>query len=62
MIWILSLITFCKINASDLEMNYSARESYNFLNKDSGHVHATTHVTNIIRSGLSGFNQAEKES
>lgn len=61
MIWILSLITFCKINASDLEMNFSVRESYNFLNKNCEHVHATTHVTNIIRSGLSGFNQSEKE-
>ena len=61
MIWILSLITVFKVIASDSSMNFSVRESYNILSANNGHVHATTHIANIIRNGISGFNQAEIE-
>ena len=61
MIWILSLITVFKVIASDSSMNFSVRESYNILSANNGHVHATHHIANIIRNGISGFNQAEIE-
>ena len=51
MIWILSFITISSISASDSYKNFSVQESYDILSMDSVHVHATTHVTNIIRNG-----------
>ena len=59
MIWILSFITIYSISASDSYKNFSVQESYDILSMDSVHVHATTHVTNIIRNGNDNLSNTE---
>ena len=59
MIWILSILTLCSVNASGLKTNFSTKESYDILFGEDSTIHATTHITNIIRNGTEGLTTSE---
>ena len=59
MIWILSILTLCSVNASGLKTNFSTKESYDILFGEDNTIHATTHVTNIIRNGTEDLTISE---
>ena len=59
MIWILSIFTLYSVTASGLNTNFSTKESYDILFGGTNTIHATTHVTNIIRNGTDGLTIAE---
>ena len=62
MIWILSLFTLCSISASGSEINFSTKESYDILFGGTNTIHATAHITNIIRNGTDDLNISEIEN
>ena len=51
MIWILSIITINILGASNSNIGFSTKESYDILFGTNEPIHATTHITNIIRNG-----------
>ena len=59
MIWILSIFTLCSANASGLKTNFSTKESYDLLFGKDNTIHATTHITNIIRNGTEDLTISE---
>ena len=59
MIWILSILTLCSVKASGLKTNFSTKESYDILFGEDNTIHATTHITNIIRNGTEGLTTSE---
>ena len=62
MIWILSIFTLCSISASGSEINFSTKESYDILFGGTSTIHATTHITNIIRNGTDDLTISEIEN
>ena len=62
MIWILSILTLCSVNASGLKTNFSTKESYDILFGEDNSIHATTHITNIIRNGTEDLTTSEIEN
>ena len=62
MIWILSILTLCSVNASGLKTNFSTKESYDILFGEDNTIHATTHITNIIRNGTEDLTTSEIEN
>ena len=59
MIWILSIFTLCSVSASSLKTNFSTKESYDILFGEDNTIHATTHITNIIRNGTEDLTTSE---
>ena len=59
MIWILSIITMSILGASDSNISFSTKESYEILFGANGPIHATTHITNIIRNGSENLTENE---
>ena len=59
MIWILSILTLCSVNASGLKTDFSTKESYDILFGEDNTIHATTHITNIIRNGTEDLTTSE---
>ena len=61
MIWILSILTLCSVNASGLKTNFSTKDPMISFWEDNT-IHATTHITNIIRNGTEDLTTSEIEN
>jgi len=61
MIWINKINVLFVITTTLIGSTITVRESYNILNSNSGLIHATPHITNIIRNSPNNLTEAEKD-